>query len=57
MSHRRKEQRGRKLRRRNIVKTEVDAEDWLLGGPHKSGNVKGRRIKKVKLFLCLTNEA
>jgi hypothetical protein len=55
MSLRRKEEHGRKLRRgrRSIVKTEIDAEDWLLGGPHKSGNVKGRGIKKVKLFLVL----
>jgi hypothetical protein len=42
MSDRRKEQHGRKLRKRNIVKTEIDAEGWLLGSPHKSGNVRGR---------------
>jgi hypothetical protein len=38
MSHRRKEEHGKKLRkrrRRNCVKTETDREAWLLDNPHK----------------------
>jgi hypothetical protein len=43
MPQSRKEENGRKLRRRrrSIVKIEIDAEAWLLYGPPESGNVGG----------------
>jgi hypothetical protein len=34
---------GRKLRRSNFGKAEIDGTAWLLDDPHQIGNIRGRR--------------
>jgi hypothetical protein len=39
----RKEEHGRKLRRKSFRKTKIDGKAWLIDDPYKRGNIKGKR--------------
>jgi hypothetical protein len=48
MSHGRKEERGRELRRRSVGKTELDGEAWLMDEELTWKSLRKKKKKKKK---------